>query len=741
MVLAASHLRGCGAMEELVEELMDIVGTCRDELVLVKYNKGMLEFLFQQMEKVESQRLRLSEARELPEWWNAMKRILQSGAELVRRHQVVDFLNLNRIAETRAKVERKCQDLKILLAKLPMGRIFNIQTSVTEVIVADDRTRLRWLVACLADSNDSNNACHDKATAKELQKLRKDHSISDRAHLIREEDLEWWDEPIGKGLYGAVWEARWQEHRVAVKKYHQQFGYLSDEAKAEFFAEVEIHIRMKHPNVLATLAASATEECVFTVVELAKTNLKKLYQQEKLSVSQRIGLLTEAAYGLMYLHDRGLVHRDVKSENFLLFGEFPDNFVLKVSDFGLATMKPKTMMTLQQPETLLCGAPDISRGEPPSRKSDVFNFGIVMHEVMAQQAPYQRNASQHNLTSKKRKGASPCTIPEDCPPALIKLMRGCVTLNASKRPLLVEVLNCLTELRHEFNMHPVPPDVTEWIEQTKNDLHHHNPEHMALLHVAAQEGNCGVGSVLISPLGNDVDAKDMNAWTPLHWAAYNGHVDMVALLMKHEADKDAKNRGGHTPLHLASSTGRKGVVQLLLEEGADRDAKTQFEETALHWAAHNGHKHVVAQLIDMGADRNAKGESGSTPLHCAIEKGHIDVAQVLVERGAELDVVDQYQRTPLHISAALGDVDVVHLLVTYGANKEARSLGGDTPLHWAARHNHGKVAAFLLQHGATMEARNDCRLTPQDVARKEVKRLLKTGFKTKVVRALKHLLN
>ena len=102
--------------------------------------------------------------------------------------------------------------------------------------------------------------------------------------------------------------------------------------------------------------------------------------------------------------------------------------------------------------------------------------------------------------------------------------------------------------------------------------------------------------------GTDVNAKDDNGWTPLHFAVYYGHKEIVELLIAKGADVNAKDKNGWTPLHLAAENGRKQVAEL---------------------------------LIAKGADVNAKDKNGWTPLHLAVDGGHTEIADLLRKHGGK----------------------------------------------------------------------------------------------------------
>ena len=103
----------------------------------------------------------------------------------------------------------------------------------------------------------------------------------------------------------------------------------------------------------------------------------------------------------------------------------------------------------------------------------------------------------------------------------------------------------------------------------------------------------------------DVNAKDEDGDTPLHWAAFNESPEVVATLIKAGADVNARDEGGHTPLYMAVGP--------------------------------NQSHEVVTTLIKAGADVNAKNEEGDTPLDRAVfgDSGGPKNAEVLRAAGGK----------------------------------------------------------------------------------------------------------
>ncbi len=153
--------------------------------------------------------------------------------------------------------------------------------------------------------------------------------------------------------------------------------------------------------------------------------------------------------------------------------------------------------------------------------------------------------------------------------------------------------------------------------------------------------------------GTDVNAKDEDSWTPLHFAAASGHKEIAELLIDKGADVNAKEVDGETSLHYADT---KEIAVLLIAEGADVNAKNDAGFTPLHYAALNGHKEIAELLIAKGADVNAKeDEYGITPLHEAAFVGYKEIAELLIAKGGDVNAKDVDGGTPLDAAQSVNE--------------------------------------------------------------------------------------
>jgi len=127
-----------------------------------------------------------------------------------------------------------------------------------------------------------------------------------------------------------------------------------------------------------------------------------------------------------------------------------------------------------------------------------------------------------------------------------------------------------------------------------------------------------------------VDATEGTSMTALMKASWEGHKDVVALLLERGAMVDKQTDAGWTALMYAAWRGQTEVAELLLEKGAGIDIKnTNHGGTALMIAASDGYTDTVALLLQNGASITEKNHNDKTAPMLAGEEDHADVVRLI----------------------------------------------------------------------------------------------------------------
>jgi ankyrin repeat protein len=157
------------------------------------------------------------------------------------------------------------------------------------------------------------------------------------------------------------------------------------------------------------------------------------------------------------------------------------------------------------------------------------------------------------------------------------------------------------------------------------------------LHEAAALGETARVAEFLDADSSLINSYSHDGWTPLHLAAFFGHLEAVTALLARGAPVNARSRNGlaNQPLHAALAEGsRPEVVRLLLEAGAPVNATQHGGYTPLHEAAQNGYTDLARLLLERGADVTPRTESGETALMLALAEQHTATIALLREHGA-----------------------------------------------------------------------------------------------------------
>ncbi|KAF0038685.1 hypothetical protein F2P81_009169 [Scophthalmus maximus] len=221
------------------------------------------------------------------------------------------------------------------------------------------------------------------------------------------------------------------------------------------------------------------------------------------------------------------------------------------------------------------------------------------------------------------------------------------------------------------------------------------------LHLATEKHLKPLAELLLGRRSTNINAKDEDQYTALHWAAQNGDEAITRLLLDRGAAINETDGQGRTPAHVACQHGQENVIRVLLSRGADVRIKGKDNWTALHLAAWQGHLGIVKLLVKQAvADVDGQTTDGRTPLHLASKRGQYRVARILIELGANVHMLSAGLNTPLHVAAETGHTSTSRLLIKHKADIHAQNGPGLTPLHLASQQGHLATVKMLIEEGA-----------------------------------------
>lgn len=203
-------------------------------------------------------------------------------------------------------------------------------------------------------------------------------------------------ELVGVGGMGRVYRSEQSTlgRTVAIKVIHPHL--LSDEQTvARFYGEARAASRLNHPNSVSIIDFGRTDDGIlYLAMEFLKGKDLALVMHEEgpLPFPRICELLIGTLEALDEAHALDIVHRDMKPENIILRRLHSGDDLVKVVDFGLATIVGNNSTSITRPG-LVCGTPDYmppeqARGEQVDGRGDLYALGVVLFELLTDQLPF-----------------------------------------------------------------------------------------------------------------------------------------------------------------------------------------------------------------------------------------------------------------------------------------------------------------------------------------------------------------
>lgn len=180
-----------------------------------------------------------------------------------------------------------------------------------------------------------------------------------------------------------------------------------------------------------------------------------------------------------------------------------------------------------------------------------------------------------------------------------------------------------------------------------------DPDERLPIHWAVSYNHLPIVQTLVQAKSFDADVTDASGWTPLMMACSRKDAErIVDLLLSKDADVNAKNHNGQSALHFCASKVNLDIARTLLSHKPPASARVKDRrgQLPLHRAAAVGSVPMIKALLQANSPLNATDMDGMTALHHAISEGHGDAALLLLTMGAEFDKKDNSDHVPLDLA-------------------------------------------------------------------------------------------
>lgn len=196
-------------------------------------------------------------------------------------------------------------------------------------------------------------------------------------------------ELIGVGGMADVYKATdiLEDKTVAVKILKTEFAD-NEEFVRRFRNESKAIAVLSHPNIVKIFDVGFNEKIQFIVMEyIDGITLKEFMEQQGvIKWKDCIHFITQILRALQHAHDRGIVHRDIKPQNIMLFSDG----TIKVMDFGIARFAREEGKTISDKAigSVHYISPEQARGDVTDEKSDIYSVGVMMYEMLCGIKPF-----------------------------------------------------------------------------------------------------------------------------------------------------------------------------------------------------------------------------------------------------------------------------------------------------------------------------------------------------------------
>lgn len=249
---------------------------------------------------------------------------------------------------------------------------------------------------CDAQNPDQSSFCQNCATPLPVS----DYTLSIHPEGNRPPEIEFEpgcmfadryriEERIGGGAMGIVFKAEdLRLGRTIALKLLSSHLTRNPDYKQRFIREAQSASRMDHLNIctIHEIDETAEGQMYIAMAYYRGKTLKEKIQSGSIQLDQVIDIVSQIAKGLARAHDKGIIHRDIKSSNVMV----TEDDVIKIVDFGLAKLTGRDQIA-SEPElagTAYYMSPEQALCREIDRRSDIWSLGVVFYEILTGRLPF-----------------------------------------------------------------------------------------------------------------------------------------------------------------------------------------------------------------------------------------------------------------------------------------------------------------------------------------------------------------
>jgi serine/threonine protein kinase/tetratricopeptide (TPR) repeat protein len=269
-------------------------------------------------------------------------------------------------------------------------------------------------------------------------------------------------EKLGEGGLGVVYKAEDTKlKRTVALKFLKPEALASEEHRVRFMHEAQAAASLDHTNICTVYEIGEAEGTSFIAMAYIEgEGLAGKIARGPLPLEEVVSIGIQVAEGLQAAHEKGIIHRDIKSANVRL----TSRGTAEILDFGIARVAGEAAIT-REGTTIGTGAymsPEQAQGEAIDHRTDIWSFGVMLHEMITGQLPFKGEYTSAVIYSLLNEEPEPVTaLRTGVPMELERIVLKSLSKNPGQRyQHMDEVLVDLREVKQELEtgttrLHPV----------------------------------------------------------------------------------------------------------------------------------------------------------------------------------------------------------------------------------------------------------------------------------------------